>query len=344
MSMLFSPRIKLKALAGLCRRLSVSLAAGIDVRTVWTREAGQAGASQLRAIAEAVGRGDSLTEALGETGSYFPVLFREMTAVGEQSGRLSEVFAQLAEHYQNQLEMRRVFLAAVTWPMVELGAALFIVGCFIAALGFVEGMTGTRIDPLGLGLVGLPGVMIYLALLAAVAAALYFVLQAMRRGMVWTQPIQRGIMRIPVLGKVLQTLALARLAWSMYVTLGAGMEVRRSLRLSLNSTRHAQYTDQIESIDAEITAGNSIYETFVQAGCFPQDFLDMLATGEQSGKLEESMQRLSAQYQDQARAALKTLSVLGGFAIWALVALLIVLLIFKLAFFYIGTIQDLAAP
>lgn len=342
--MLFSPRIKLKPLAGLCRRLSVSLAAGLDVRTVWTREAGQDSSGNLRTIAEAVGRGESLTEALAETGSYFPVLFREMTVVGEQSGRLSEVFAQLAEHYQNQLEMRRVFLTAIAWPMVELGAALFIVGCFIAALGFIESMTGTRIDPLGLGLVGLPGVMIYLALLSAVAAAFYFVLQAMRRGLAWTRPIQHGIMRIPVLGKVLQTLALSRLAWSMYVTLGAGMEVRRSLRLSLNSTRHTQYTDQIESIDAEIINGNSIYDTFVQAGCFPQDFLDMLATGEQSGKLEESMQRLSAQYQDQARAALKTLSVLGGFAIWALVALLIVLLIFKLAFFYIGTIQDLAAP
>jgi type II secretory pathway component PulF len=138
----------------------------------------------------------------------------------------------------------------------------------------------------------------------------------------------------------LQTLALARLAWSMHLTMDAGMELRRGLRLSLRSTHSAWYTDQIERIDAGIAGGNSIYEVFCEAACFPPDFLDALQVGEHSGKLAESMALLSRQYQEQARAALATLTMLAGFAVWAAVALLIIALIFRLFMFYLGVINE----
>ena len=51
--------------------------------------------------------------------------------------------------------------------------------------------------------------------------------------MMWVRPLQRAVMGVPVLGPALQTLALARIAWSMHLTMNAGMEVRKALRLSL---------------------------------------------------------------------------------------------------------------
>jgi len=134
--------------------------------------------------------------------------------------------------------------------------------------------------------------------------------------------------------------SLARLAGSMFLTMNAGMELRRSLRLSLRSTGCTRYMDQIGQIDREIAGGNSIFESFYAAGCFPPDFLDALQVGEHSGKLVESMARLSRQYQDQARASLATLTTLAGFAVWALVALLIVVLIFRIFSFYLGAIRS----
>ncbi len=124
----------------------------------------------------------------------------------------------------------------------------------------------------------------------------------------------------------------------MHVTLGAGMDVRRALKLSLRSTQNARYTDQIPAIDAEIEAGQSIYEAFSRAGGYPVEFLDTLAVGEQSGKVVESMGHLARQYQAQARLALGTLTVLGGWAVWAAVAAIIIVLIFRIFSFYIGAI------
>ena len=171
-------------------------------------------------------------------------------------------------------------------------------------MGVLRQMTGNRtLDILGFGLVGDRGLMIYLTFLAVVGAAIWLFVRAVSRGLMWTRPIQRLILRIPALGRPLQTIALERLAWSMHLTMNTGMDVRRALALSLRSTQNARYLDQIPMIDAEIAAGNSIHEAFRVAGGYPADFLDTLAVGEQTGQVSESMETLARQYQHQARMA-----------------------------------------
>ena len=341
--MLFSPRIQLKPLIGLCRRTSTALEAGIDVRKVFVREADRATghlSRHLLQISQDLAQGVSLADSLKETSDYFPLLFRELIEVGEQTGGLDAVLLQLAEHYQTRLSMRRNFLAAIAWPLVQLGIALGVIGFLIWIMGVLPKMPGNKsIDILGFGLIGNRGLSIYLSFLAVVGAVVWLVLMAVGRGMVWTQPVQRLLLRLPGFGKPLQTMALARLTWSMHLTMSTGMDVRRALKLSLRSTRNARYIDQIPAIDAEISAGNSIHEAFCHAGGYPADFLDALAVGEQSGKIVESMSVLSRQYQEQARLALGALTLLAGWAVWGLVAVLIIMLIFRIFSFYLGAIN-----
>jgi type II secretory pathway component PulF len=230
-------------------------------------------------------------------------------------------------------------LASILWPVVQLGIAILVVGFLIWMIGFLREMThNDTIDMLGLGLVGNRGLAIYAAFLACAGVLLWLVIRAIGRGLVWTEPIQRIVLQLPAIGKPLQTLALARLAWSMNVTLNSGMDVRRALRLSLRSTQNARYIDQIPGIDAEIMAGHSIHEAFCRAGGYPVEFLDTLAVGEESGKVVESMGLLARQYQDQARAALMVCAVMAGWAVWAVVAGMIIMLIFRLFSFYLNAL------
>ena len=291
-------------------------------------------------------RAKPLADALAATDDFFPSLFREMIELGEQTGHLDAVLAQLADHYQNQIDMRRTFWAAITWPLVQLGLAVLIVGFLIWIMGVIRNATGSRsLDILGFGLVGNRGLAVYVGIVCwhwrGVLAR-----PAGHQPRDWSG---RGPSSAPCCGfraseSPLQTLALARLAWSMHVTMNAGMEVRRALRLSLRSTQNARYTDQIPAIDAEIMAGNSIHEAFCRAGGYPPDFLDTLAVGEQSGKVVESMGLLARQYQDRARAALAVLTIFAGWAVWAAIAILIIALIFRIFSFYLGAINDAMRP
>jgi type II secretory pathway component PulF len=256
-----------------------------------------------------------------------------MIALGEQTGHLDGVLARLADHYQNQADLRRSFWAAITWPLVQLGIAIAVVGLLI----WITGILG--VDILGFGLVGDRGLRIYVAFLAAVGVLLFLVLRAVSRGMVWIRPVQRLVLQLPGIGKPLQTVALARLAWSMHVTLDAGMEVRLALRMSLRSTQSARYIDQIPTIEREVSKGNSIHEAFCRAGGYPVEFLDTLAVGEQTGKIVESMGLLARQYQERARSALATLTMLAGWVVWAAIAALLIALIFRVFSFYLGAIN-----
>ena len=346
--MFFSPRMSLKQLAAFSQRAATSLLAGIDERKICEREMkiarGFAARRHMTTISQTVNQGGTLSEGLAATGDYFPPLFREMVHVGEQSGRLGEVLKQLANNYQNQITLRRNFLASITWPAVELFAAIAVIGFLIWILGIINGSNpaanGARpIDPLGLGLIGNSGLAKYAAFIAVVGVTLAVVIRAVTRGLLWTRPLQRFMLRIPKIGPALQTVALARLAWVMAQTMNTSMDVQRSLRLALQSTRNARYTDRIGRIEAEIARGSSIYEAFRNAGGFPPDFLESIHVGEQSGNLVESMAQVSNLYQDEARAALGVLATVGGFAVWVMVAAIIILVIFRLAMFYLSVLN-----
>jgi type II secretory pathway component PulF len=126
----------------------------------------------------------------------------------------------------------------------------------------------------------------------------------------------------------------------MHLTFEAGMDLLPALPLCLRSTRNARYTDHINEVLTAVRSGEEISEAFAETRAFPRDFLDSLEVGERSGRLPETMAILSGQYQDQAQRALAALTVLAGFAVWGLVAILIIVLIFRLASFYLGTIND----
>jgi type IV pilus assembly protein PilC len=328
--MLFSPRYSTRETAQLCQRLSIAIDAGIEVRKIWADEANRAppgmAKSHFRTISEAVNQGQSMNQALAATGDYFPPLMRELTAVGEESGKLDAIFKQLADHYQQRLQMRRTFLGAIAWPMFQLCAAICVIGLVIWILGFL------KVDILGFGLIGERGLVIYFAFVAAVAAAIWLVIRAISRGLAWTRLIQYFVLRIPTLGKALEKLCLARFVWTFYITFESGMEIRRAVRLSLKSTNNAYFTDRTAEIEKSISQGNSLHEAFSAARCFPKEFLDALAVGEQSGRLSQTMENLSRQYQEQARVATAVLMMFAGIAVWIVIAALIITMIFRIFF------------
>ncbi len=345
---LVESRIGLKPLASLSRRLATSLGAGVDVRTVWKREAKSAhgpGRRRLAAVSDAVAQGTTISDALDQTGGYFPEFFRNLVRVGEESGHLPEVFRQLSEHYEHQLRLRRNLLSSLTWPLIELTLALSVIGLVIWLMGVIPVIEKSGIDMLGLGLRGNSGLLVYLCFLGAVAGACFVVYRATVRGLLWVAPIQRMLMRTPQLGRALETLAMARLTWAMHVTLNSGMDLRPAMKMSLRSTQNALYTQHIDRVLRSIRAGREIHESLADTGAFPIDFLDAVQVGETSGQLVESMGRISEQYQDEARLAMNTLTTLMVVAVMGLIAGIIIYFIFKIfTAAYLNPINDLLKP
>lgn len=340
---MFAPRISTRRLAHFCRRVGVSLEAGVDVRKVFDREVERASWRErppLEQVRQSIASGNSLHQAIAAADGLFPPMVEGMVHVGEQSGRMDEAFLKLAEHYERQMALQRTFLAGIVWPMIQLVAAIFVVGLVIWIMGMVSEMTGQDVDILGLGLVGNRGLAIYVMIIIGLAIGGMLLYRAAVAGLAWLRPLQRIVMAIPVLGHSLKTLALARLAWTLAVTHDTGMDTIRAVTLAIKNAQNVIFTAGLEQVTAVIRRGGTISEGLKAAGGYPQDFVDALEVGEDTGNITESMAHLSRQYEDRAKAALAALAVLAGFLVWGLVAAFIIVLIFRFAMFYIGQINS----
>lgn len=340
--MLLEPRIRLKNLAALCRRLAISTGAGVDERKIWLRESQNGPLSQRNQLAlvhDGLTQGDTVTEAIARSGEFFPPLFRELVAVGEETGSLTDVYQRLADHYDHWLQLRRIFLAAITWPMIQLLVAVGVVGLLI----LIVGALGIN-HPLTFGLSGVSGFIVYVLFLAAIAGGVTFLLVAIRRGKLWTRPIQMLIMRLPAVGGCLQTLALARISWVLHLTLNVALDVRRSVRVALESSGTDYYRMHADAVEASLTDGEPIYRSLAATGAFPEDFITAIEVGETGGRTTEQLEHMSRQYIERSQAALKTLAIVAGFLVWSLVAALLIWMIFRTFMGYLNILNEAAKP
>jgi type II secretory pathway component PulF len=347
--MFFSPRMHLKPLAALSRRLAISTSAGLEDRRIWASEADRGRRTQRVAAAhvrDSLARGRSIPEALDATGEYFPPLFRQMVAVGEETGTLDRTYARLADHYEHMLATRRTLLGALAWPGIQLALAVLTIGgvIYFSAMLNLKDFDGNPLDVFGFGLTGPKGLTIYITLVITAAIAALLGAEAVRRGALSIGPLQRGALAIPGLGNALRTLAMARFTWALQLVLDTAMDLRKALPLALDATGNDAYRRLGPQVVRNISQGMSLHAALAETGAFPGDLLDALSVGEQSGMLAETMQRQSAEYERRAKTAISVIARIAGGVVWALVAVMLIVLIFRVYGNYISTINKLAAP
>lgn len=323
-----------KRLADLCHRLAISDESGIDTRKTWARETDNARgqiADAFATVRDGVARGDTLAASLAMAG-VFPPLFLEMVDVGEKTGSLASVLHRLSDHYQRRAEMQRALLTGLAWPIMELVAALVIVGLVIgvvAALG-VRRLNGDPVDVLGLGVTGLAGVGLYLQLIVGAGLVIVGAVVAAQRGWLWTRPVQRLAIRLPAVGPAIEKICLARLTWALHLCLNVEIDLRRMIPLVLRAAGNDHYGRWTKTITELVAAGMPLNEAFASTEAFPTHFTDALAVAEESGQIVESMARLSKQYEEEAQSAMKTLNAVFGFAILVGILLFVAFIVIRL--------------
>ncbi|MGD9635168.1 MAG: type II secretion system F family protein, partial [Pirellulales bacterium] len=244
-------------------------------------------------------------------------------------------------HYRKAVELQRLFLTSIAWPMIHLGMAIVVIGLLIWILGVIATRNnGQAIDILGFGLVGNRGLLIYTNFIIAVGLCIAGIVVAFRRGAFWIRPLQHLAMKIPGFGAALEKLALARLTWALHLTMNVEMDLRQLVPLVLRATGNDYYIRHTDQATRLVATGHPIHEAFAATGAFPADFLDALEVAEESGAVVESMERLSKRYDEESQAALKVITIFAGVAVWLIVMGLIILLIFRIFGFYLGTIND----
>lgn len=342
---MFAPRAPTKQLALMCRSVGVGLEAGVPVvKAIETATRKSSDGRLRRVMAEVVDdikAGESLTDALDVHGAYFPDLFVDMISVGEQTGTLPEVLLALADHYENNIRLWKEFLSQITWPVIQLLAAINIIALLIYILGWIgDGGGLLSTDILGFGLVGASGVFKWYLGWIIGSVVLWFAYRLLTTSLAGKKALHQTLLAVPVVGGCLRSFAIARFSWAFHLTQSAGMPIDDSLDASLRATANGVFEAASRSVIADVLKGETLSDALAGARLFPEEFINIVHVSETSGTVPEALHRLSPQFEEQARRSLKLLTTVAGFVVWALVAAFIIFLIFRIVLWYTGLIHS----
>lgn len=293
----------------------------------------------LREISDAIQGGSDISQALREHGNFFPTLFIEMVTMAEETGSLPEVLRHLAEHYEANTRMKKELIGSLIWPVFQLVAAIFVIAILILVLGLIGG--DNEISNIVFGLKGPSGAMIWLTGTFGTFAAMFAVWLMIQKAAQAKAIVDPLLLMVPVLGRCMRSFAIARFSWSYYLTQQTGMPVNRSLQGSLKATGNGAFVNQTPFITSAVMEGSSLTDSLMQSRLFPEEYLEMVSVAEESGTVPEALHRLSPQFEEDARRALKILTSAISVGVWLIVAAFIIFFVFKVVLTYIGMINDL---
>ena len=341
--MLFnSSKCPLPALVAWCRALRFSLSAGLDPVRIFKQQA-KSGPRVLRPLAaELAGKlatGDSLEDALAPHRDRFPPLFLELVAVGEQTGRLEDTFHELEEYYQTLLGVQRNFRSQMAYPIIQFFAAVFI----IAALIWVLGMLNSKMDVTGLGLSGTAGALTFLGVAGAFVGAVVVVLKVSAESVRFRARMEGMLMWVPGWGPAFLAFAVMRFAVALRMCAEAGLRAEETLHYCFRATANTAFQKGEARAVKVVKRGGEMTDAIEACGApFPREFHEMLLMGDETGNTSEVMERVAIRLREDAERKLKLAAQFTGYAIYGLVALMIIYFIFRIAGQYLSALSGAA--
>jgi len=340
--LLNSSKCPLPALVAWCRSLRYSLSAGLDPVRIFKQQA-KSGPRALRwlaaELAEKLGQGESLEDALAPHHNRFPPLFLELVAVGEQTGRLEDTFQMLEEYYQTLLSVQRNFRAQMVYPIIQFVAAVFI----ISAMIWVLGILGLKFDPLGFGLTGTSGALTILGIAAAFVGVIVVVLKISAESVQFRARMEGMLMWVPAWGAAFLAFAVMRFAVALRMCAEAGLRAEKTLHYCFRATANTAFSSgEARAVEVVKRGGDLLDAIKASRAPFPSEFMETLITGEETGNTSEVMERLARHLREEAERKLKLAAQFTSYAIYAMVAIMIIFLIFRIFSTYIGMLNQAA--
>jgi len=263
----------------------------------------------LSRMLQEIAAGFTFSEAIARSGDWVAPFDLALIDAGECSGRLDTCFRLLAQHYAERGRMARRMIGDLAYPVFLLHFAVLI----FAFIRYVSTWN------LASGLVVLGGVL--LPIYALVALTLYAAQS--RHGETWRLFLERLLRYFPLLGSGRRDLALARLSVALEALISAGVTIIEAWELAAAVSGSPTLRRAVEAFLPSVRAGQTPAEAVTASGKFPDLFANQYHSGEVSGKLDETLRRLHAYYQEEGSRKIHAVAQWLPRIIYLLVALAI---------------------
>jgi type IV pilus assembly protein PilC len=313
----FGGKAKQKDVAVFSRQFATMINAGLSlIRALHILEE-QTENEKLRETARAVRtdveRGASLAQALGRHPKVFNRLFVAMVKAGEAGGVLDSVLLNLAATIEKQVELKRKIKSAMTYPVAVFGLVCVIV---TAMLMFVVPTFENLYKDLG-GTLPAP-TRLLLAVSRFMTSFFPFILVG---GIIAVALLRRYIatdqgravwdtmkLKLPVFGKLVHKTAITRFCRTLSVLLRSGVPVLESLEITSETVDNVVVARAVKATQEAVKGGESMATPLNNEPVFPPMVVQMLAVGEETGAVDDMLDRVADFYDQEIEAMVDALT------------------------------------
>ncbi|MGQ0658443.1 MAG: type II secretion system F family protein [Chromatiales bacterium] len=309
-------RISERTLAELTRQLAVLLTAGLELDRALTvlidvvEEPRLEGL--LRRVQGRVQGGGSLSEALAAEGDVFSRLYVNMVRAGETAGALDVVLRRLAEYMERSLALKESVKSALIYPTILVAVAGLSI---VVLIMFVLPRFAVLFEDMGATVPWPTQVVMAVGafarqwgwLVLAVAAGLVL---AARRLLASPQMRRRWdawVLDMPLLGLLVARIEVARFSRTLGTLLGNGVPMLTALAGVKETFGNSVMAAAMDRVEENLKQGRGLAQPLAETGVFPRQAVHMIRVGEETGKLEEMLERVADAYDREVRTALTRL-------------------------------------
>ncbi len=300
-------KITEKDLALFTRQLSTMLRAGVPLMQSFDIiSRGHSNPSMSRLLMDIrsdVETGTSLSQAFRKFPLYFDPLFCNLVAAGEQAGILETLLDRLATYKEKTLALKGKIKKALFYPTMVILVAVLITAIimYFVIPSFKQVFTsfGADLPYPTLVVIAMSDFVVanWYWMLFGSLGALYFGYQGWRRSPTFQRLVDRYMLKIPVIGELLQKASVARWSRTLSTTFAAGVPLVDALDSVGPASGNAVYKDATKQIQAEVNIGTSLAQSMQNSGVFPNMAVQMTGIGEESGALDSMLSKVADYYE-----------------------------------------------
>ena len=325
-------RVKPSEIILFYRQLAILLESGIDiVASLELLQEQTANHTLKRVLGEVISdlrRGNQLSIALGKHPQVFSSIYCRLLSVGEQSGDLETVLKQVADYMEKEVATAKETRSALMYPAITSIVTIVVMGILVTfvlpSFGNLYSTLGIDLPPLAQALINLSSKIqsywtyLLLAMLTVVGLALIYIKPPGGRYK-W----DNLILRLPILGRVIHLIELARSCRSMSLLLRAGLPLTEAMPLVVQSGNNKVMAKALSDVQQDMIKGEGLSRPMAKNKLFLPLMVQMVRVGEETGNLDVTLLSVARSYEAEAEDKTRSLIALIQPALTLIIGLII---------------------
>ncbi len=283
----------------------------------------------IGAIKLDVASGTNFASALRKHPRHFDDLFCNLVDSGEQSGALETMLDRLATYKEKSETLKKKIKKAMTYPIAVIVVAVIVTGILLVKVvpTFEELFQdfGADLPAFTQMVIGISNILQqwWLVFVVGIIAFIFIFREAKLRSKRVSAIVDRLVLRIPVTGNILENSIYARFSRTLSTTFAAGVPLVDALTSTAGAAANYIYTNAIINVREDVATGQQLHFSMRNTNVFPNMLIQMTAIGEESGALDEMLDKAAEFYEEEVDNAVDNLTALMEPMIMAVLGVLI---------------------